>query len=279
VAKSIKDYYPKEDIPIGADVFSVQDLSSQRGEFEDVSFGVRQGEILGIAGVVGSGKSELGRVIFGLSPKKEGEIRLEGTNLEIRSPRDAIRNGIVLIPEDRREHGIIGNLSVEENIALPNTDDFDTVFGWIKRKQTKKAALDYTKKLAIRTPSINQLTQYLSGGNQQKVVVAKWLCSQARVFIFAEITAGIDVGAKTEIYRLLGEICKAGGAVILISSEFEELLGMCDRILVLFNGRQLIEREVSALNLRSLLRYAVGGGHSVDQAGQAEGGANAVQTN
>jgi len=267
VAKSIKDKFPKEELKIGKEVLSVEGLSSSDGAFQNVSFKVHEGEIFGIAGVIGSGKSALGQVLFGLLKKKEGQIFLNGKEINLHSSRDAIREGIVLVPEDRRAHGIVASMNVRENIALPNADAFSNAIGWMRRTQTKKIAQEYKKRLSIRTPSVNQLVEFLSGGNQQKVVVAKWLCSKAKVFIFAEITAGIDVGAKTEIYRLLNEICRQGGVVILISSEFEELLGMCGRIMILYEGKVSIEKNIQELNIRSLFRYAVGEGSEVDEMG------------
>jgi ribose transport system ATP-binding protein len=271
VAKSIEDKYPKEDVELGKPIFAVEGLASAGSgddvSFRDVSFNIREGEIFGVAGVVGSGKSALGKTLFGLTQKSDGKILVSGREVDLKTSHDAVANGIVLIPEDRRAHGIVPDMSVEENIMLPNLDEFSSAAGWVKRRRTRAVGNEYTEKLSIRTPSVKQLVAYLSGGNQQKVVVAKWLCSQAKVFVFAEMTAGIDIGAKTEIYRLLGEICRAGGCVIMISSEFEELLGMCDRIMVLYRGERIIESKGEDLDMHSLLRYAVGGGQEVDSAG------------
>jgi len=258
VATSIKKKFPKEKFAIGKEIISVRGLSSNN-DFRDISFEIHEGEIFGVAGVVGSGKAALGQVLFGLMPKTKGEIFVNGKKLEIKSSQDAIREGIVLVPEDRRAHGVISLMSVQDNITVPNVDRFSTIGGWIQRNQTRKVSLDYVKRLSIQTPSINQLIQFLSGGNQQKVVIAKWLCSKAKVFIFIELTAGIDVGSKIEIYRLLNEICRDGGCVLMISSEFEELLGMCDRIMVLYQGHIITEKDAKDLNTQSILRYAVGG--------------------
>ena len=202
----------------------------------DVSFAVRAGEILGLAGLVGAGRTETARLIFGADPRTAGEILVEGQPVNIRTPRDAIAAGIGLIPEDRKRQGVLLNQSVT----------FNTVFAALARvspglfanaRAEREAASRLCAQLQIKTPSLNQLAGRLSGGNQQKVVLAKWLLTESRVLIFDEPTRGIDVGAKQEIYALMRRLSDRGAAIIMISSEMPELLGMSDRILVLAQGR------------------------------------------
>lgn len=231
-----------------------------RDKLHGVSLIVRRGEILGITGFVGAGKTELARVLFGEEIPDEGEILLEGKKLSLRRPEDAIKHGIALIPEDRRREGLVVPRTLSENITLPTIKEMTRFLDVLDLSKERQVAEGYIKSLSIATPSRHQRVKYLSGGNQQKAVVAKWLNAKARVFIFDEGTRGIDVKAKAEIYRIMGNVAKAGCAVIWISMEFAEVLGICDRILVMREGR--ITDEVTATDASLDRLYFAAGGQS-----------------
>mgnify|MGYP000852384493 FL=1 len=224
----------------------------------DVSFAVRRGEILGITGFVGAGKTELARILFGAEIPDSGEIYLNGKKLSLRSPDDAIEQGIALIPEDRRNDGLIVSRRLSENLTLPNIGDITRAGGVLDMGKEQEISNQYIKDLSIVTPSARQRVKYLSGGNQQKVVVAKWVNAKANVFIFDEATRGIDVRAKAEIYRIMGNLAKNGAVVINISMEFAEVLGVSDRILVMHKGRITAEMSREEADLDSLF-VAAGG--------------------
>ncbi len=219
----------------GTPVLEVRGLT-RRGVIHDVSFTVHKGEILGIAGLVGAGRTETARAIFGADPLDAGEILVEGKPVTIPSPNVAVKNGLALVPESRQQHGLILIQSVERNIALPNLDRLSrqTV---VNRWRLRRLVEDYVTRLNIRTPSVAQLVNRLSGGNQQKVVVAKWLASEPKVLILDEPTRGIDVGAKAEVYAIMSNLAQQGIGIIMISSEMPEILAMSDRILVMHEGR------------------------------------------
>jgi ribose transport system ATP-binding protein len=202
----------------------------------DVSFSVRAGEIVGFAGLIGAGRTETARLIFGADRREAGEILLDGRPLALRSPRDAIAHGIGLLTEDRKRQGLVLGLGVRENFGLPNLGRFSRV-GCISQAQERAAFAGYVDALRIRIPHQDQLARNLSGGNQQKVVLAKWLMRECKVVIFDEPTRGIDVGAKFEIYQLMNDLAARGAAVVMISSELPELIGMADRLLVMHEGR------------------------------------------
>jgi len=209
---------------------------SRAGAFHDVSFTVRGGEIVGIGGLVGAGRTEVVRALFGADPVDAGEIRLEGRPIRPRSPREAIRLGIGLVPEDRKGLGLILGMAVRENVSLANLDAL-TRAGFIQRRREREVAKEYVASLSIRTPSTEQPTRLLSGGNQQKVVLARWLFTRSKLLIFDEPTRGVDVGAKTELYELMNRLAERGVGLLMVSSELPELLGMSDRILVMRQGR------------------------------------------
>jgi ABC-type sugar transport system ATPase subunit len=202
----------------------------------DVSFSVRSGEILALTGLVGAGRTETLRLLFGADPRDAGEIRLDGRTLDIRSPRDAIAAGIGLLTEDRKLQGLVLGASVRENFALPNLDRL-TRFGFVDRRRERREFAEYVEALKIRIPHQEQPARNLSGGNQQKVVLAKWLARHCEVLLFDEPTRGVDVGAKYEIYLLMNRLAAEGKAIVMISSELPEVLGMADRILVMHEGR------------------------------------------
>jgi ABC-type sugar transport system ATPase subunit len=257
VGRTLDQEFPKHQHPIGEPRLVVRGLS--RGSaVRDVSLEVRRGEVLGITGLVGAGRTELARLIFGADRADAGTIALDGKTLRIRHPRQAIRAGICLLTEDRKSQGLVLNRSVRENFALPNLPALTTC-GFVKQRAEREAFSGYVKSLAIRIPHQEQLAKFLSGGNQQKVVLAKWLERNAEVILFDEPTRGIDVGAKYEIYLLINKLAAAGKAIIMISSELPEVLGMSDRILVMHAGRITGEvRDVAAATQEQLMHLAIG---------------------
>ena len=246
VGRELKDFYPPRAARIGAVALEVEGL--ERGnEFKGVSFSVRRGELVALAGLVGAGRTEVAEAIFGALPADRGRIRIGGHEVRIRSPQDAIRHGLALITEDRKRTGLALRLSVAENISLANLDALGRR-GVLNLREERRAALSFIERLRIRPPAPGQKVARLSGGNQQKVAIAKWLYRQARIFIFDEPTRGVDVGAKAEIYRLMNELTESGAAILMVSSELPEILGMSDRVLVMRNGRlvkELVTREAS----------------------------------
>jgi rhamnose transport system ATP-binding protein len=235
VGRSVDHIFPKVDVPIGEELFRVEGLS--RGEeFADVSFTLRRGEILGVYGLVGAGRSEVMQAVFGLTRADAGRIALEGRDLTIHSPEDAIRAGIAYVPEDRQIQGGILRFPISSNIVLPSLGSLSHR-GFMRRSEERALASDYVTELQIKTSGVGQRLEELSGGNQQKVVIAKWLATHPRVLIMDEPTKGIDVGAKTAVYRLMGEMVAQGLGIIMVSSELPEVMGMADRILVMRRGR------------------------------------------
>ena len=224
---------------------------------KDINFTAHWGEIFGIAGLVGAGRTELVRAIFGADPIQHGQIYVDGRQTTIKSPRDAIRLGIGLVPEDRKTQGLVLGMPVLNNTTLTILDRLSS-WSVLQRGNRQKVADEYVDRLAVKTPSTSQLVRYLSGGNQQKVVIAKWLASQARILIFDEPTRGIDVGAKVEVRALINELAKQGVCVILISSELPEVLGMCDRVMVMHEGRVTGDFEAVWTSEEEILHYASG---------------------
>jgi len=216
-------------------IFEVRNLT-RKGVIDNVSFSLKRGEILGLAGLVGAGRTETARAIFGADPMDYGEIYVEGKLAEIKSPVDALKYGIALVPENRQTQGLVLIHSVERNIMLPNLSNLANK-GFIKVQKSRQVVNEFVSKLNVRTPSIQQRVMNLSGGNQQKVVLAKWLASNPKVLILDEPTRGIDVGAKAEVYAIMNELVKQGIGIIMISSEMPEILAMSDRILVMCEGK------------------------------------------
>ena len=241
VGREVKNIYPPLPQNTGDTVLEVKNLTS-RGTFHDISFTLHKGEILGIAGMMGAGRSEIMRCIFGMDSYDSGEIVLEGIPLKIRRIRDAIRSGIVMVTEDRATYGFVPTLSIRENIILPNNDIFSRKGLFLKNK-ISESVKNICEKLKIKASSSETLVGTLSGGNKQKVVLSKWLVRDVKVLIMDEPTRGIDVGAKQEIYQLIAELARQGMAVILISSEMPEVLAMSHRILVVADGRMIGEFE------------------------------------
>ena len=256
IGRDVSDLFRKASVPIGAPVLQVRNLT-KRGVLEDISFTLHRGEILGISGLVGAGRTELARAIFGDLRFDSGEILVQGQPVTPRSPRDAISAGIGLVPEDRKDQGLVTGLSVQQNISMPLMRALSR-FSVIGLAREKALAREYVQRLAIRTPSIDQKVMYLSGGNQQRVVIAKWLATKPKVLIVDEPTRGVDVGAKAEIHALLCDLARQGVGVLMISSELPEVLAMSDRILVMHAGRIAGELQGEAATQAEIMHLATG---------------------
>ena len=228
----------------------------------DVSFELREGEILGMAGLMGSGRTETARAIFRADPVESGTIEVRGRRVSIQSPEDAVANGIGYLSEDRKRFGLAVNLSVKDNLAMATYDRFQRGL-FINASKVRRVSEEYIQKLNIRTPSLEQLLRNLSGGNQQKVVIAKWLIRNCDILIFDEPTRGIDVGAKSEIYTLMNELTREGKSVIMISSELPEILRMSDRIIVMCEGRLTGELPIEKASQEAIMKYATMGHEEV----------------
>ncbi len=239
VGRTIDNLFPKLDAEIGQPVLEVRDLY-RKPLTRGVSFTLRAGEIVGLAGLVGSGRSEVAQVIFGITPADSGEIKVDGKPVIIKSPGEAMAHGIAYVPEDRGTQGLVRQMRLRENISMAILRIL-TRRGFINRKEEAELAARSIKQLNIRAYSVDQVANKLSGGNQQKVVVGKWLASQPRILIMDEPTRGIDVGAKAEIHRLMSELAQQGLAILMISSELPEILGMSDRVLVMREGKIVAE--------------------------------------
>jgi len=257
VGREVKEKYPKEDIPAGDVLLDVENLTKE-GVCENVSFALRKGEILGIAGLVGAGRTEMIQLLFGYQKRDKGKITIKGRAVQIKKPQDAVREGMGLIPEERKNQGLVVGLSVFDNVSLSILDRF-AVSGFLKGKILRGLVDDIIQKISIKTPTPRQLVKNLSGGNQQKVVLAKWFLRNCEIYIFDEPTRGIDVGAKVEIYRLMESLAQHGAGIIMISSELPEVLNMSDRILVMYNGRIVKEFARSDATQEMILSYAIGG--------------------
>ncbi|PIO96121.1 sugar ABC transporter ATP-binding protein, partial [Pleomorphomonas carboxyditropha] len=258
VGRTISNIFPKVDVERGDTVLEVRGLS-RGGVFRDVSFSVRKGEILGLAGLVGAGRTEVARAIFGLDPVDGGEIVLNGRVIRPKSPREAIAAGVAMVSEDRRAEGIVLSRSVLENISLANLRKFAPRL-LINGQEEQRAAADMSKLLKIKTPTLAAEAGNLSGGNQQKIVLAKWLLGDLEVLILDEPTRGIDVGSKSEIHRLMGEFAAKGLAIIMISSELPEILGMSDRVVVMHEGVVTGEIDRADASQENLMRLATATG-------------------
>ena len=243
VGREIKEKFPRVECEKGKVIFEVKNLNAGR-MVRDINFSVNEGEIVGFAGLMGAGRTETTRAIFGVDEKTSGQIFVDGQEVKINCPMDAIKNGVVLAPEDRKKDGLCTQLSIRDNITLPNLDMVCNKIGVVDSQKEKNMCDTTVENLKIKTPNVDILAGNLSGGNQQKVVVGKWLARNSRVVIFDEPTRGIDVGAKVEIYHLMNELKQQGIAVMFVSSEMPEVMGIADRIIVMCDGR--ITGEVMA---------------------------------
>ena len=235
VGRKIGNIFPKTDVDIGDVCFEVKDFN-KKGVFKDITFSVRHGEILGFSGLVGAGRSEIMKAIIGLDKKDSGEVYYDGKKLKINSPRDSIRQGIAMVNEDRKAFGLMPVRSIRENISLPNLETHQKGL-LLNEKKEKKEVDEVSKKLTVKCAGLEAPAISLSGGNQQKVVISKWIMADPKVLILDEPTRGIDVGAKAEIHKLMCQFAAKGMAIILISSELPEIMGMSDRILVISEGK------------------------------------------
>jgi ribose transport system ATP-binding protein len=254
VGRELKETYPPRKANISDEV--LLDVKNLFGNgLADITFQVKRGEILGFAGLIGAGRTELAELIFGVRQKESGHIVFKGKEICPKSPRQAIDYGISLVPEDRKRQGNLLHMSIRENISMAILDKISKLF-FIKSKKEVEVAEKYIEDLSIKTPSLEQLVKNLSGGNQQKVVLAKWLASNPDLIIFDEPTRGIDVGAKHEIYKLMNKLLEMGKTIIMISSEMEELMGMVDKIIVLAEGKISGEILRNEFNQELIMSYA-----------------------
>ena len=255
VGREIKEQFPRVECEKGKKIFEVKNLNAGR-QVRDISFSLYEGEIVGFAGLMGAGRTETTRAIFGVDPKTGGQIFLDGKEVRISCPMDAIKAGIVLAPEDRKKDGLCTKLSIRHNLALPNLDLVCDKLGVIRNSREDKLCEEAVKNLMIKTPNVEINAANLSGGNQQKVVVGKWLARNSRVVIFDEPTRGIDVGAKVEIYNLMNKLKQEGIAVMFVSSELPEVLGIADRVIVMCDGRITGEVMARETTQNEVLKYA-----------------------
>ncbi len=259
IGRELKDLYPIRDVVVGnTPIFEVKNLTAKDTLVYDVSFSVKPGEVLGVAGLGGSGRTETAKLIFGAHKKKSGSIFLNGEEIKTKSPVDAVGHEIGLVSENRKEEGVFLPLSIRKNISVTNFDPISTKLGFIKTDKEHSNVLGLMKKLNIKAPDSEVDVKNLSGGNQQKVALAKWLSIDSKVIIIDEPTRGVDVGAKVEIYSLINEVAKKGVAVIVISSDMPEIMGIADRILVMHEGTIYGELPKEKFSEENILRYSIG---------------------
>jgi ribose transport system ATP-binding protein len=268
VGRNLEQFFHRQHAPPGETAparLEVRQVCYAGGPATPVSFAVRGGEIVGVAGLVGAGRTELAEALFGLRPLTAGQVLLDGQVVAIRSPAQAIAAGLLLVPEDRRHHGLVLQSSVQHNLGLPNLDRLSRL-GLVLLRAEAALARDMCGRLRVRTPRLSQPAGLLSGGNQQKVVLGKWLARQPKALILDEPTRGVDVGSKGEIYALMDELAGRGVAIVMISSDLEEILGMSDRVLVLHEGRVAGELPRQALDEEAVMHLATGSRKEESQA-------------
>ena len=256
VGRRLDSLFPKEAAEIGEVVLAVRELS-RLGEFHDVSFDLRRGEIVGLFGLVGAGRTEVARVIFGVDRADRGAIELNGQPITIADPTDALEHGIAYVPEDRHGQGLVMSFPIDENITLPILRRLSR-FTLVKSDEAEKIAADYSARLQVKSAGLDQLVSALSGGNQQKVVLGKWLATDPHVLILDEPTRGIDIGTKAEVHRIISHLAAQGVAILMISSELPEILGMSDRVLVMHEGRISGEFDRSEADQERIMFAATG---------------------
>jgi len=253
--RELKEHYPKRRVPRGEELLRVEGLRG--GMLHDVAFSLHRGEVVGLTGLLGAGRTEVARAITGADPPAHGQVTIKGEAGRPRAPRDAIRRGVGFLPEDRKTQGLVLGRSVKENLALPSAPRLSR-FGWMDGAAEEALAAREVQDLGIRTPSLEQKVVLLSGGNQQKVVLGKWLAAEMDVLVMDEPTRGIDVAAKVEIYEEMNRLTARGAGILMISSELPELLGMSDRILVMRQGRIVAEMDAAGVSQEQVLRAALG---------------------
>ncbi len=256
IGRELKKQFPERNVELGEEYFRVENLSNGR-KIKDVSFSVRKGEVLGFAGLVGAGRTDTMRLIFGADKKTKGKIYIEGEEVRIQSPIQSIDKGIGFVTENRKEEGLFLPLSVSKNVVAAAIDKIKS-FKILNYKKERQLAEKYIDDLRINTPSVNQKVVFLSGGNQQKVVVSKWLLPDSDIMILDEPTRGIDVGAKREIYQIINDLAAQGKAIVVVSSEMEEIMGISDRIIVMHEGRIFGEVDKEEFSQQRITEYAVG---------------------
>ncbi|MDZ4848372.1 MAG: sugar ABC transporter ATP-binding protein [Pirellulaceae bacterium] len=258
VGREISQYYGRQSHPIGDTVLQVDDLVTSKWPKHASSFSIRRGEIVGIAGLVGAGRSELLQTLFGIDRPIRGTVRMNGKLIRLKNPRDAIHAGMALVPEDRKHHGLIVDMPVRENIGLASLRAHQRFGGFRNAARERSDSRQMIDKLRIKTPHDRQITRFLSGGNQQKIVIGKWLALNPSLLLLDEPTRGIDVGAKQEIYRLMEQLAKDGMSILFVSSELEEIIGMSDRTLVMHEGRLAGELQRNELTEQAIMALATG---------------------
>lgn len=259
IGRDLQDLYPARNVNIGdVPIFEVRNLTGKHTIVNDVSFDVRPGEVLGIAGLGGSGRTETAKLIFGVDKKKSGEILLDGEEIKTKSPSDAVKYDLGFVSEDRKEEGVFLSLSIRRNISITNLAAISNKLGFINRTAEQQNVSDLIAKLSIKTPHSELSVKDLSGGNQQKVALAKWFSIDSKVIIIDEPTRGVDVGAKVEIYNLINEAASKGVAIVVISSDMPEIMGVSDRIAVMHNGTIYGELSKDQFSEENILRYAIG---------------------
>jgi ribose transport system ATP-binding protein len=257
VGRELEKFYQQPQTTRSPGYFEIEELHTARYPKQKISFGVGKGEIVGLAGLVGAGRTEVAQALFGIDGVIEATVKLDRQVLQIRSPQDAIRHGIYLIPEDRRNAGLITEIPIRENVTLPSLDRYAPA-GLIAFGRERKAATEICRKMNVKAPSVEERVINLSGGNQQKVVLAKWLSLEPKVLIFDEPTRGVDVGAKAEIYALMRDLAESGVAILMISSDMEEVLHISDRVAVMHEGVLTGILERSECAEENIMRLAVG---------------------
>ncbi|MGE0885658.1 MAG: sugar ABC transporter ATP-binding protein [Blastocatellales bacterium] len=257
VGRELSAVFPKREVALGEKLLEVRGLACRASGVSNISFSIRAGEILGFAGLVGAGRTELARTLFGLTPADGGEISLNGKIVAVNSPDDAIDLGIAYVPEDRRKHGVILEMPISANTTLSSLRQLSE-FGFLDFKREREIAADFASRLGVKTPSLFAAAATLSGGNQQKVALSRWLATKPSVLILDEPTQGIDVGAKSEIHSLMCELAEQGMAILMISSELPEILGMSDRIAVMHNGAIAATFDRAEATQQKILAAALG---------------------
>lgn len=264
VGRKLENIYPKERLPISPGGLELQDCSGEK--FHHISLHVDRGEIVGLAGLMGAGRTELARAVFGMDRLTQGHVKVDGEEAAIRHPADAKKRGLVMVSEDRRQFGFVGCRSVKENIALSSLDDRLTPLRFLSRRKETGAVEEMMALFRVKAPDLYTRAENLSGGNQQKVVLSKWFLTAPRVLIMDEPTRGIDVGAKFEIYAHMTQLAKQGMAILMISSELPELIGMCDRIYVMCRGELAGEVTGKDMNQTTIMKMAIEGADHNEQA-------------
>jgi ribose transport system ATP-binding protein len=262
VGRELSQYFPHQSHPVREVRLKVENLVVAGRVSHPVSFEVRGGEMVGMAGLVGAGRTEVLEALLGVRPALSGKVTVDGKSYTLGNPKAAINAGLALVPEDRRHQGLMTPMSVEENLVVVSTDQRSRL-GWLNRRGDKAAAQSQVEALKIKTPHLQQTAAFLSGGNQQKIVFGKWILNKPKVLMLDEPTRGVDIGAKQEIYSLMEKLAADGVAILFVSSEMEEVLGMADRALVMHEGRVTGELSRAQLTEEAIMELAVGGNASL----------------